>query len=273
MRVWWLIAAVAILCAGARCGGENSPGRSRVPRVLLDCYYNNEWKSDSLGHRWRYHYVWSDTLDSGFSQLGSVIRSCGGIADTICRSPSDDALSVADVYLIVDPDTPKETPHPAYISDSADAVISRWVRNGGTLLLFGNDSGNAEFTHFNRLASRFGISFNETSRNRVVGKNIIAGTFADLPDHPLFHGVRKIYLKEISTLALRSPAQPILVDGGDVIIAATEFGRGLVFAVGDPWFYNEYMDLRRLPEGYDNALAAKNLFQWLFSRVSLLNTR
>ena len=37
-------------------------------------------------------------------------------------------------------------------------------------------------------------------------------------------------------------------------------GKGMVFAVGDPWLYNEYIDTRRLPAGYENAQAGKNLF-------------
>ncbi len=272
MKSVLMMGAVVVFCVGARCHAADSVAQSRSPRVLLDCYFNNEWKTDSVGHRWRYHYVWSDTLDSGFSQLGSIVRSCGGTIDTICRAPTDGALSAADIYLIVDPDTPKETSHPEYIDDTAAAVISRWVRGGGILLLFGNDSGNAEFAHFNRLAARFGISFNENSRNRVVGKNFDAGTFSALPAHPMFAGVRKIYLKEISTITVRDPAHSLLVDGGDSIIATADFGKGMIFAVGDPWFYNEYMDGRRLPAGYDNALTARNLFRWLFARVCPVNT-
>jgi unsaturated rhamnogalacturonyl hydrolase len=44
-------------------------------------------------------------------------------------------------------------------------------------------------------------------------------------------------------------------------------GKGLVFAVGDPWLYNEYMDTRRLPPGYDNAIAGENLFRWLLDQA------
>jgi unsaturated rhamnogalacturonyl hydrolase len=46
-------------------------------------------------------------------------------------------------------------------------------------------------------------------------------------------------------------------------MAFSKYGKGAVFAVGDPWFYNEYMDERRLPPGYDNPKAAGNLFRWL----------
>ena len=268
MNITVLCCAVLLLPAGAWGRLDGRAAASKPRHVLLDCYYNNEWKSDSAGHRWRYHYVWSDTLDSGFSQLGAIIRSCGGVTDTLCRPPSDSALSSTDIYLIVDPDTPKETAHPAYIEDSSAAVIARWVAHGGKLLLFGNDSGNAEFAHLNRLASRFGISFNENSRNKVAANHYETGTFDRLPAHPLFHDVRRIFLKEISTLTVHPPARPLLLDGSDVIIASARYGKGMVFAVGDPWFYNEYMDQRRLPEGYDNALAAKNLFGWLFSSVS-----
>ena len=50
-----------------------------------------------------------------------------------------------------------------------------------------------------------------------------------------------------------------------MIIAFSRFGKGRVFAVGDPWFYNEYMDERRLPAGYGNTRTAENLFRWLLS--------
>jgi unsaturated rhamnogalacturonyl hydrolase len=151
-------------------------------------------------------------------------------------------------------------------SAAADGVAS-WVHRGGVLVLLGNDKGNADLQGLSVLSSRFGIRFNEDSRNRVVGKDYQTGTFEQLPGHPLFRGVRKVYLKEISTLAVKSPAKPLLTEGNDIIMASARYGKGLVFAVGDPWLYNEYIDGRKLPDGYDNALAAKNLFQWLLSNA------
>jgi unsaturated rhamnogalacturonyl hydrolase len=235
------------------------------PLVLLDNFYNNEWKTDSAGRRYPYHYLWCDTMDSGFSRLGGLVRDLGFRTDTLCRAPAPDALRRAAIYMIVDPDTPKETDYPEVIGDRAAADIASWVREGGVLLLLGNDKGNAEFEHLNGLAGRFGIRFNEDSRNRVTGEDYEAGTFSAFPPHPLFVGVRKIYLKEIATLSLAPPAQPVLVDGGDVIIAFAPYGKGLVLAVGDPWLYNEYIDHRKLPAEYGNALAASNLFRWLGS--------
>jgi unsaturated rhamnogalacturonyl hydrolase len=36
-----------------------------------------------------------------------------------------------------------------------------------------------------------------------------------------------------------------------------------VFAVGDPWLYNEYVDGRKLPAEYPNYNAATDLVKWL----------
>jgi unsaturated rhamnogalacturonyl hydrolase len=241
--------------------------RVMAQTTLLDCHYNNEWRKDSTGLPVRYHYVWSDTTNSGFSQLGTIITEAGGSIGTLCQTPTLQSLRRGDIYIIVDPDTPQENPSPYYVQSTDADAIAEWVKEGGILVLLGNDKGNAEFEHFNMLAERFGIHFNEVSRNRVKGNDFVAGTFDSLPTHPLFQGVAKIFLKEICTLHLIPPAEPILRSTGDTIMAASKFGKGFVFAVGDPWLYNEYMDQRRLPPDYGNALAARNLFGWLLGRV------
>ncbi|MBC7687398.1 MAG: hypothetical protein H7211_04385, partial [Aquabacterium sp.] len=40
-------------------------------------------------------------------------------------------------------------------------------------------------------------------------------------------------------------------------------GKGTVFAVGDPWLYNEYTDGRKIPAEYQTFSAANELVQWL----------
>ena len=244
-----------------------APGVPPEKTVLLDCYYNNEWRPDSSGIPVRYHYVWHDTTNSGFSILAERITGAGASIDTLCQAPSAAALRRASVYVIVDPDTPKETPAPNFLQPGAVDVIVRWVEEGGVLLLMGNDKGNAEFEHWNHLAEKFGIRFNEESLARVVGKDYRTGTFDRLPDHPVFRGVRRVFLKELSPLTLRGGARPVLTSYGRVIMAAARAGRGLVFAVGDPWLYNEYIDARRLPADYDNARAGENLFRWLLEQA------
>jgi unsaturated rhamnogalacturonyl hydrolase len=127
----------------------------------------------------------------------------------------------------------------------------------------GNDKGNAEFEHFNHLAARFGIQFNEDSRNKVIGNAYDMGKFDSFPDHRLFKGVKQIYMKEISTLHVQAPATTLFTDKGDVIMAFANVGKGAVFAVGDPWIYNEYITHRKLPEAFENDKAADHLFRWL----------
>jgi unsaturated rhamnogalacturonyl hydrolase len=131
----------------------------------------------------------------------------------------------------------------------------------------GNDAGNAEFEHFNQLAKQFGIQFNQDSKNRVEGNKFEMGKVVAPLGHPVFKTARNLYLKEISTLSLSAPARPLLQDKGDVIMAVSKLGRGTVFAVGDPWLYNEYVDGRKLPPEYDNFRAAVDLTSWLLGRV------
>lgn len=221
----------------------------------------------------RYHYLWQDTANSGFSILGKIVTGLGAQIDTLCRRPDLKNLREADVYVIVDTDTPKESEHPMAIDSAAARDVASWVHDGGVLVLMGNDKGNADLQGLSLLSAHFGIRFNEDSRNRVVGKDFQTGTFQQFPDHPLFRGVRKVYLKEISTLAVKSPARPLFTERTDIIMASARYGKGLVFAVGDPWLYNEYIDARKLPDEYDNARAAKHLFRWLLYHARVRHQR
>ena len=53
---------------------------------------------------------------------------------------------------------------------------------------------------------------------------------------------------------------------GDIIMAVARYGKGTVFAVGDPWLYNEYLDGRKLPAEYPNYRAAEDLAKWLLTQ-------
>jgi lysophospholipase L1-like esterase len=233
--------------------------------VGLDYFFNAEWREEKDGTRTRFHYTWNDTANSGYSLLGGVVDKLGATLATVPEAPTAERLSLLDVYIVVDPDTPAETAEPHTIDTASIAVIARWVENGGTLVLLGNDRGNAEFTHWNNLAGRFGIRFREDSHHRVAGKEYSTGMCSDLPDHPMFRGVRKIFLKEVSSLALMPPAVPLLVQDTLVLMATSRVGKGMVFALGDPWIYNEYFDHRRLPADCDNDRAAEQFVRWLLS--------
>ena len=126
----------------------------------------------------------------------------------------------------------------------------------------GNDAGNAEFNHFNQLAKQFGIQFNENSKNRVQGSDFEMGRVSVDAENPIFKMARQLYLKEISTLTLTTPSARILQHNGDAIMAVSRVGKGTVFAVGDPWLYNEYGDGRKLPPEVQNFIAAQDRSKW-----------
>lgn len=75
-----------------------------------------------------------------------------------------------------------------------------------------------------------------------------------------------MYLKEISVLNVKAPAKAVVTKENDNIIAVAKYGKGTVFAVGDPWLYNEYLDGRKLPAEYPNYKAANDLVKWLLAQ-------
>ena len=239
-----------------------APQTGKGKSVGLDYYFNNEHRDGK-----RYHYTWEDAAYSGFSELGNLFKQHGAKIKGIYTAPSKQALDSLSVYIIVDPDIPAENPNPNYISPNDAAVITNWVSAGGTLVLLANDSINCEFKHLNSLSEKFGIKFNEDCWNRVPGKNYDMAKFDNLPSHPLFKDVKKLYLKEISSLSLTKSAKPILSKDNKVFMASASYGKGFVFAVGDPWLYNEYIDNRKLPEDFTNYKAAQNLTEWLLSKI------
>lgn len=239
-----------------------SPDCLAQKKVGLDNWYNHEInkKTNQV-----YHYTWEDQAASGFSELGKIFSTKGASIITVNSRAERNALKELDIYIIVDPDSTSENPEPNYILPEDVQAISAWVRKGGILLLMANDGPNCEFTHFNTLAETFGFRFNPVSLNCVEGKQWDMGGEVNLPGHPLFTGVGKIYMKEVSSITLSKKAKPVLLDGSDVFIAETKYGKGFVLAIGDPWLYNEYIDNNRLPESFENLKAANNLCEYLLS--------
>jgi len=232
--------------------------------VLLDGYFNHETRKNRItGETEQYHYVWDEDDNNGFSSLKTILTGLGASTSFTTSAPNASTLSKADVYIIVDPDTEKESPVPNYLQDADIKSIYNWVQQGGVLLLLGNDKDNAEFEHFNRLAGKFGITFNNDSRNRVTGLQFEMGTLNIPPGHAIFPHVKQVYIKELATLSIKSPARSAFSDNGDIIMAVAKMGKGTVFAVGDPWLYNEYVDGRKLPANLQNYTSAQDLMRWL----------
>jgi len=262
-RFYLLPLTLLLFMACCALAQEVAGKANRAKVVGLDYFYNNEFLQEPGRPVQPYHYLWEDTRDSGFSGLAAIIQGLGAQTVSIRQAPDSTSLRQLSIYIIVDPDTPAETSSPNYIAAKEAEAVAKWVHSGGVLVLLANDKDHCELTHLNRLSERFGIHFNEDLRNTVIKDNFITGRFNVFPAHPLFIGVGQIYLKEICTLRLQLPAVAILQDGRDVIMALSEYGQGRIFAVGDPWLYNEYLDGYKLPAEYENTKAANNLFLWL----------
>jgi unsaturated rhamnogalacturonyl hydrolase len=235
----------------------------KAPTVMLDYYYNNEWQRLPNGDSGRFHYTWEDTANSGFSKLGAIFLRQGFTLGSQPTAPTSADLSTASVYLIADPDIPKENPHPNYVSARDVQVIKDWVEKGGVLVLMGNDKGNAEFEHFNQLAEAFGIHFNEDCVNHVIGVERTPGTIHTPAGDPIFQSPLQLYMKDVASLRLTTPAKPAMVNNGAIIAATAKVGKGTVFAVGDPWIYNEYIDNHILPAAFQNREGAIAWVGWL----------
>lgn len=241
--------------------------QSKLPVVMLDCYFNHETRVKPDGSTERFHYIWEETDQPGWSILASVFKEAGAKTASLEMAPDKSNLKGADIYIIVDPDNLKDNPKPNTIQKNHAAAIKDWVSKGGVLVLMGNDTANCDLPGLNRIAGEFGIKFTDKNRNMVVNNQLEMGkVMLDVPNE-IFSKTKKAYLKEISIIEVEKPAKAVISKDGEVIIAVSGIGKGTVFAVGDPWLYNEYVDGKKLPAEYENLNAAKELVSWLITRI------
>jgi unsaturated rhamnogalacturonyl hydrolase len=241
------------------------PKRGLGKSVTLDSYFNSETKKDQSGNDVSWHYKWEEQANGGFSFWGGLFNNAGFKTKTLYQAPIASNLKGTSVYIIVDPDFEKENPKPNFIGAAHIAVLTEWVKGGGTLVLMANDAPNTELTHFNELASKFGIFFNGDSKGTVpVAKNFETAKVMVPAGNEIFKTASTLFIKEYSSLKLSAPARSILKDkDGANVMAVAKFGKGTVYAIGDPWLYNEYVDGRKLPAMYENFKAAADLVNWL----------
>ncbi|MEK7724608.1 MAG: glycoside hydrolase family 88 protein, partial [Acidobacteriota bacterium] len=243
--------------------GQNGKGKT----VVLDDYFNREMKKDAKGNDYSWHYKWEEKNHGGYYALGQQFESFGAKTDTLSVAPTASNLANANVYIIVDPDTEKETPKPNFIKSDDIKNISDWVKKGGVLVMLGNDFGNCEYENWNNLAKAFGVEFNKDSKNRVVNDVYEQGRVTVGNNNLIFKNARDLYMKEISTLKVSGKAQTILTLNNEPIIATVKHGKGTVFILSDPWLYNEYVDGRKMNGLFQNMDAAKELAAWLLSQA------
>ena len=239
-------------------------GRGRV--ALVDAWFNSQRRTNAAGQIESFHYKWNDASDSGFSLLGHLFNDYGVETETLFAAPTAANLKSAQFYLIVSPDIPARNPHPHYATREDAAQVAAWVRQGGILLLMENDPANADIDHLNLIADVFGLHFNSVLSHHVEGDKFAMGRI-DTAGGELFPSPHALFMKDACTLTLSGRARPLLIDRGDVMMAAGRYGKGTVFAVVDPWLYNEYTDGRKLPREYDNFDGARELLAWLMRQL------
>ncbi|HTN35970.1 MAG TPA: hypothetical protein VL053_02790 [Arachidicoccus sp.] len=258
------------------------PGETRVKyslpqkdslTVLLDSYFNNEKKEDKSGKLQPTHYKWDQKDLGGYSLWGAVFKSMGAATRTTFDPPSKKNLSDASIYIITDPDIPSENKDAKYMTKQYADVVANWVAKGGVLVLMTNDSGNADIQHINLLTQHFGFLFNEDSYNHVPGRAFDSGGVSIAEGNMIFKQTRRVYIKELSTIHPTKPVQTILEKNGHIIAVTTSYGKGTIFAVGDPWFYNEYVDGKRLPARLQNVGAMEEFTRWLIQKADNHNKR
>ncbi len=186
---------------------QNSPQPGKGKKVLLDSYFNNEYAKDILGNKESTHYKFDERSNGGFEFWAKMFARKGAATATTCEAPSKSSLSKADVYIIVDPDIPKENPEARFMDAGSAAAITDWVKTGGTLILLLNDTGNCDLEHMNILTQMMGFRFNNDSRNHVQGRQFDQGALQINKDNPVFKTAGKVYLKEISTITIDDPSR------------------------------------------------------------------
>ena len=235
-------------------------------RIVMDNFFNREMKKDAFGKSVVFHYKFWERDNGGFSFVNHILESYGAKTSSLDAAPTKENLKNAAVYVLIDPDWPKENPNPNYIETAHINAIYEYVKNGGVLLMMANDSNNVEFKNYNKLAEKFGIKWNENIRHDVKSDQFEQGQ-VDLTKAPyIFKKAKNGYIKQLCTQEIGSPAKVVYSENGEALMSVAKLGKGTVFAVGDPWFYNEYVDGRKLPNEFDNYNAAKDLMKWLLTQ-------
>jgi unsaturated rhamnogalacturonyl hydrolase len=235
--------------------------------VMVDGWFNNEKHLDAFGRQVYFHFKWDYQGNPGYSMLGHIFRNFGAATQTLLTEPTAAALRGAQVYVIASPDTASRVPAPNYANAEDAKQVAEWVKAGGVLMIMENDSGMADLKHFNVISEQFGIHFNDVLRNHVIGNDIEKGTLVVRGGEGFFHQPHTLYMKDTCTITVSAAATTLMTDHGDVMMATAKYGKGTVFAVVDPWLYNEYTNGLKLPGEYDNYAGGVELVRWILQQV------
>jgi unsaturated rhamnogalacturonyl hydrolase len=240
---------------------------ARGETVMLDAWFNSQQRLNVAGQNEYFHYKWSDYSDSGFSLFGHIFTSHGATLDTLYQAPTLNGLKKAQIYIIVSPDNPARNPHLHYVQPQDADQVAQWVRQGGVLVLMENDPGNADIEHMDLIADRFGIHFDDVLRRHIIGDAFGPGYIPVSGGGPVFSHPHMLYTKDTCAMSLKAPAVPLLQDKEGIVMGTAKYGKGTVFAVVDPWLYNEYTDHRKELPVQENFAAGKEFVLWLLRQA------
>jgi unsaturated rhamnogalacturonyl hydrolase len=255
------------LMAAAEMENAGNAKLGRGDTVMMDAWFNSQQRMDPTGREIYFHYKWNDWSPSGYSLFGHLFEDFGAHLATLYAAPTAANLRAAQVYIIASPDIPAKNPDPHYATPADARQIAAWVRAGGVFVIFENDTSFADLDHFNAVAEKFGLHFNSVLRKHVVGKDWAMGKITVDGSGPVFHHPHTLYVKDVCTLTVHSPAKSLLSESGDTFMAVAKYGKGTVFAMTDPWLYNEYTDGRKLPAAYDNYAAGREFVRWILQQI------
>jgi unsaturated rhamnogalacturonyl hydrolase len=257
----------AFILASAEAEHIESAKLGRGDDVMVDGWFNSQKRTDPTGREVYFHYKWDTQDDPGYSLWGHAFRNFGARTTALYAEPTFENLRQAQVFIIASPDNLDKNPQ-AHFANAGDAAqIAEWVKAGGVLVIMENDTSFADLTHFNVIPEKFGIHFNSVLRMHVVGTDWAMGKFQLDGDGPIFHHPHTVYVKDVCTISVKPPAVPVYTHDGDIFMAVARYGRGTVYAMVDPWFYDEYTNGLKLPAMYDNYGAGVELARWILEQV------
>jgi unsaturated rhamnogalacturonyl hydrolase len=237
--------------------------------LLFDGWFNSQTRKDASGQMVPFHYKEHDKSNSGYSFFAHIFHTDGVSTDTLSAAPTLKNLSHANIYVIVPPDVPLWNPHPHGIADADVAQIAAWVKQGGVLAIMANDPLNTDIPGLCRLAKPYGIQFQNVTRFHMLDNEPHDKGRITVPaGGPLFQSAHTFFMKDTTDLTLSGQAKSLLTYNGVIVMATARYGKGTVFAVVDPWVYNEYTDGRKTHmEGINNYAGGWELVRWLLQQV------
>ena len=215
------IPACALLLAVLSGGCASSPtsSTSGKPVLLYSLHYNAPGEN-------RY------PPDGNYSEI--LKQFSEDFTVRVHAEPLNDR-TLADVRLVLIANANAEpvpgNPPPNKVSDADIAALTRFVENGGGLIVMQNQEGhNVEYENMNRLLARFGMQTVE----QYTDPKMIA-----IPgDHPFLGGLRWAYVVGNSvTINASHPARPRAIvanDPGQKLLGGTRDAPGILLAGAEP---------------------------------------